>query len=151
MRNFIRGKNELNKKKKILYFVSNLKEFLKNQLHAFHEIFQSTVYTVYKLSYRLFDELDSINGNDIMGYERFLEKCEKILHKNNYLCLSALHCLSQIYGKIDGYLINDLSDSHLKRKIEICEKLIKIFAKLEPGLSKQRGLSCRDQNVSLKI
>lgn len=83
--------------------------------------------------------MDGIGGNDLIGYETFLEKYKNILYENNYLCLSALHSLSQLYGKIEGYLINDLSEEQLDRKIEICRKLIRIFDKLEPGLSKQRG------------
>lgn len=72
-------------------------------------------------------------------YEEFLKKCKTMFHENHYLILSAMHCLSQLYGKIKGYLINDLTEEQLERKIEICKKLIKTFEKLEPGLSKQRG------------
>lgn len=88
---------------------------------------------------RFYAELDSINGNDIKGYEAFLKKCQNIFHENHYLCLSAMHCLSQIYGKIDGYLINEMTDEQLERKSQICRNLIKIFEKLEPGLTKERG------------
>ncbi|KAK6630412.1 hypothetical protein RUM43_014757 [Polyplax serrata] len=100
---------------------------------------------------QFYAELDSINGNDIEGYEAFLKKCQNIFHENHYLCLSAMHCLSQIYGKIDGYLINDMTDEQLERKSQICRNLIKIFEKLEPGLTKERGLLLYELHAPLMI
>ncbi|KAK6616972.1 hypothetical protein RUM44_005329 [Polyplax serrata] len=100
---------------------------------------------------QFYAELDSINGNDIKGYEAFLKKCQNIFHENHYLCLSAMHCLSQIYGKIDGYLINEMTDEQLERKSQICRNLIKIFEKLEPGLTKERGLLLYELHAPLMI
>lgn len=90
---------------------------------------------------RISDELDAINGNDLQGYENFLQKYKNTLHENHYLRLSAMHSLFQLYGKINGYIIDKLTEDQLDRKIQICKKLLRIFEKLEPGLSKQKGKS----------
>lgn len=89
------------------------------------------------LCFRLYIELDT--KKDIAGYEAFLSKNATTLAENHYLNLSAQHNLYQLYGKVDNYLINNLTEEQLQRKIELCRNLLHAFSKLEPGFSKQRG------------
>lgn len=71
--------------------------------------------------------------------ELFLEKFRNVLHPTHYLCLGVKLSLSQLYGKIKGYIIHELSDDLLVRKQEICEEILKIFDVIEPGFSRLRG------------
>lgn len=89
---------------------------------------------------KLYDELDSIGGNDINQIEMFLKKYSKTLHRNHYIVLSAKHSLCQLYGKIDGFLINELSVEQLKRKEDYCRDLLEVIDILEPGSSRLRGV-----------
>ncbi|KAL0275680.1 UNVERIFIED_CONTAM: hypothetical protein PYX00_003467 [Menopon gallinae] len=100
---------------------------------------------------RISDELDAIGGNDLKGYENFLTKYSSTLHENHYLCLSAMHSLFQLYGKIRGYIIDDMTEEQLERKIQICRKLLRVFEKLEPGYSKQRGVLLYELQAPLMI
>lgn len=89
---------------------------------------------------RVYDELDSLGGNDINQIEMFMRKYSKTLHENHYVFLSAKHSLCQLYGKIDGFLINELSAEQLKRKERYCESLLEVIDVLEPGCSRLRGV-----------
>jgi hypothetical protein len=95
---------------------------------------------VMNLVTRLYDELDSLGGSDINQIEMFMRKYAKTLHENHYIFLSAKHSLCQLYGKIDGFLINELSVEQLKRKEEYCKSLLEVIDVLEPGSSRLRGV-----------
>lgn len=89
---------------------------------------------------RLYDELDALGGSDINQIEMFMAKYSKTLHENHYVFLSAKHSLCQLYGKIDGFLINELSVEQLKRKERYCKTLLEVIDVLEPGCSRLRGV-----------
>lgn len=95
---------------------------------------------VMKLLTRLYDELDAIGGNDVVAIETFMSKYAKVLHRNHYVFLSAKHSLCQLYGKVDGFLINEMSRDELKRKQTLCEELLEVIDILEPGTSRLRGV-----------
>lgn len=89
--------------------------------------------------FRIQNEYDSTNTNNVESLESFLKQHEKVLHPNHYHMVAAKHSLSQLYGKAPGYLIHQMSDSLLERKKEICLHLLNIFDKIEPGYSRLRG------------
>lgn len=89
---------------------------------------------------KLYDELDAIGGNDINQIEMFMRKYSKTLHRNHYIFLSAKHSLCQLLGKVDGFLINELSPELLKRKEDYCRDLLEVIDVLEPGSSRLRGV-----------
>ncbi|KAK3926931.1 SET domain-containing protein SmydA-8, isoform A [Frankliniella fusca] len=88
---------------------------------------------------KLTDESEALDHNDVMGLEGFLVKHAARLHPNHFVLLGAKHSLSQVYGKVQGYLIHQLSDALLERKLTICREILRIFDVLEPGVSRLRG------------
>ena len=96
--------------------------------------------SVMNLVTRLYDELDAIDGNDVNGMENFITKYSTSLHRNHYIFLSAKHSLCQVYGKIDGFLINELSIEQLKKKEDYCREFLEVIDVLEPGTSRLRGV-----------
>ena len=44
-----------------------------------------------------------------------------------------------MYGRVEGYLLNDLSEKDMDRKVECCRDLLKILDLLDPGVSRLRG------------
>lgn len=84
-------------------------------------------------------EVDQIDSNDVNGFEMFLNKYRNVLHPTHYIALGVKISLSQLYGKIDGYLINELNEELLMRKKELCEEILKIFDVIEPGYTRIRG------------
>lgn len=108
--------------------------------------------TIVVLLERLSKKLDGIDGNDVAGYEQFLQAYGgAVLHDNHYLLLSAKHSLCELYGKIDGYLIPQLSPEQLKRKETVCRDLLEVIDQLEPGLSRLRGTIMYELHVPLMI
>lgn len=100
---------------------------------------------------KLYDELDAIGGSDINQIETFMRKYSKTLHKNHYIFLSAKHSLCQLYGKIDGFLINELSVEQLKKKEDYCRDLLEVIDILEPGSSRLRGVILYELHAPIMI
>lgn len=88
---------------------------------------------------RIGTEIEEIDCNDVKSYEAFLKRYCNVLHPNHYHCIYAKHSLSQLYGKIADYMIYELPEELLKRKITLCQELLQIFDVLEPGYSRLRG------------
>lgn len=65
----------------------------------------------------------------------------KVLHPNHYLLAWVHYSLSQMYGRVKGWSMAELSLDSLKRKEEICRRLLAIVDVIEPGLSRIRGKS----------
>lgn len=100
---------------------------------------------------RLYDELDSLDVNSIDDYEDYLKRYCNVLHKNHYLMLSAKHSLCQLYGRSDGYIINELNLRQLKSKEDYCRDLLEVVDFLEPGNSRLRGIISYELHAPIMI
>ncbi|RVE47687.1 hypothetical protein evm_007676 [Chilo suppressalis] len=100
---------------------------------------------------RLTEEYEQIDVNDVEGFEGFLHKYRNVVHPTHYLCLSAMHSLSQLYGKVTAYMIHEMTDAQLNRKIHICRELMKVFDVIEPGYSRLRGVTLYELHAPLMI
>ncbi|KAI8439743.1 hypothetical protein MSG28_013436 [Choristoneura fumiferana] len=100
---------------------------------------------------RLTDEFEQIDANDVPGFETFLHKYRNVIHSGHYLRLSALHSLSQLYGKSADYLIHEMPERELLRKVEICRELMTAFDVIEPGYSRLRGVTLYELHAPLMI
>ncbi|CAG9788953.1 unnamed protein product [Diatraea saccharalis] len=100
---------------------------------------------------RLTDEYEQIDVNGVPGFENFLHKYRNVIHNTHYLCLSAMHSLSQLYGKVADYMIHEMPETELNRKIQICRDLMKIFDVIEPGYSRLRGVTLYELHAPLMI
>lgn len=63
----------------------------------------------------------------------------EVLRPNHYLLLSAKYSLCQIYGRIEGYLLPQMSPEDVARKERYCREFLSIVDLLEPGLTRLRG------------
>uniref|UniRef100_A0A182K319 SET domain-containing protein n=1 Tax=Anopheles christyi TaxID=43041 RepID=A0A182K319_9DIPT len=100
---------------------------------------------------KISQQLESISGNDVDGLEAFLRVQGAVLHDNHYLLLSVKHSLCELYGKIEGYLIPQLTQEQLKRKEQLCRDLLEVVVQLEPGWSRLRGTLMYELHVPLLI
>ena len=46
-------------------------------------------------------------------YKDFMERYSKVLHPNHYHMLTAKHSLMQMYGRTEGYLIQDMDEDQV--------------------------------------
>lgn len=86
---------------------------------------------------------DSLNYDDVIGLETFIEKWSKLLHPNNSIVIGVKYYLCLLYGNVDEYLLEEMSDALVQRKIFLCKELLDIAQILEPGCSKLNGNSIR--------
>lgn len=100
---------------------------------------------------KISQEVDNIDCNDVRAMETFLKKYRNVLHPTHYINLSVKLSLSQLYGRINGYLIDELGDDLLIRKQEICEEIMKIFNIIEPGYTRLRGVTLYEMHAPLMI
>ncbi|TRY75492.1 hypothetical protein TCAL_08645 [Tigriopus californicus] len=85
------------------------------------------------------DEIDEIKGTDVEGYEKLLRRMKYALHENHYWILDVKRRLIDIWGNKPGFETYKLSKEVLEKKIEYCDQLLEMTAKLSPGPSELRG------------
>uniref|UniRef100_A0A336N0L6 CSON008066 protein n=1 Tax=Culicoides sonorensis TaxID=179676 RepID=A0A336N0L6_CULSO len=81
------------------------------------------------------DEVDSIIYNkdaSVTSTETLIDKLSQFLHKNHYHLFALKHSLIQMYGHQKEYLLNQMSESTLERKIKMCHELLEVIQKLDP-------------------
>lgn len=92
---------------------------------------------------RILDSLqfkaDSLNYDDVTGLEAFIEKWSKLLHPNNSIVIGVKYYLCLLYGNVAEYLLDEMPDALVRRKIALCKELLDIASILEPGCSKLNG------------
>jgi hypothetical protein len=93
---------------------------------------------VKRLLKALQDEIESTNAVESM--ENLLEKYKSVLHSNHFIMISLKNALIDSYGHVKGYLLSELPDALLRRKIELCQEVLEILDIFEKGKSRARGL-----------
>ncbi|KOC67670.1 Protein msta, isoform B, partial [Habropoda laboriosa] len=65
------------------------------------------------------------------------------------LILLFRHSLTQMYGRVDEYLLDDLPDVVLEHKIDMCRLLLQVLDVIEPGYSRIRGMTLYELHAPL--
>ncbi|CAH1180294.1 unnamed protein product [Phaedon cochleariae] len=87
------------------------------------------------------DGVEYIAGPEgIEARETLYKKYKSVLHpKHSYMTILRSG-LVQLYGKAEGYTLDDLPDIILERKVELCHQLLEVLDVIEPGRSRIRGI-----------
>merc|ERR1712080_24110 len=75
----------------------------------------------------------------IHHYERWLWIYSKLLHPHHYLLIDVKQKLGSLYGNFSPYLLLDLSRPLLDRKMQVCQDVLDVVSKVDPGYTKLRG------------
>ena len=62
----------------------------------------------------------------VTAHEAFLKKYKAVLHPNHVILIRAKYNLAKMYGRMDGYEANNLSEAMLDRKRQLCEEVLKV-------------------------
>lgn len=84
-----------------------------------------------------------MTGQDSLGIEtreKMFRKYRSVLHPKHAFMTMLRHSLSQMYGRMEGYLLEDLPDILLERKVALCRQLLDVINVVEPGHSRLRGM-----------
>lgn len=101
-------------------------------------LFENAAENVKRLLKTLQDEIDSASSPESL--ENLLEKYKSILHSNHFIMTAIKNALIDSYGHLKSHLLSQLPDSLLKRKIELCEEVLKLLDVFETGKSRARAL-----------
>ncbi len=86
------------------------------------------------------DLLNDPERNNIASYEQFLQDNSSILHPNNLLMVRVRYRLCGMYGRQPGYQVSDLSPVLVERKLRLCEQVLHVLDRIDPGVSVKRGM-----------
>lgn len=117
--------------------------------------YSTTAQTVRKIYEVIQEELDAVEWlADVKAIEQrelIFKKYQSILHPKNAYMTILRTALTQLYGRIQGYGLNNLSNLLLERKIELCNTLLEVLDIVEPGLSRIRGVTLYELHAPLMV
>ncbi|XP_077295415.1 SET and MYND domain containing, arthropod-specific, member 3 [Arctopsyche grandis] len=86
------------------------------------------------------DRLEESIYGEVDDREEELKWYQNILHPKHSILLGLKYTLSQAYGQVKGYRIEELTVSKLKYKIDMCNELLQILNIISPGQTRMRGV-----------
>ncbi|KAK3925491.1 SET domain-containing protein SmydA-8, isoform A [Frankliniella fusca] len=92
---------------------------------------------------------DALALGPVEAREKLLKQYKTVFHPRHALLLQLKHSLAQLYGRVDGYALDDLPDILLERKIELCKEILSALAVVAPGMSRVRGLTLYELHVPM--
>lgn len=99
------------------------------------------------------DAVEAISGADgadaIQEREAVMRKYRSVLHPRHAFHTILRHSLSQMYGRIEEYLLDDLPDVVLEHKVDMCRMLLQVLDVIEPGYSRIRGMTLYELHAPL--
>lgn len=101
-------------------------------------------------------EVDSMQNIEF-GPER-LEKCEQIFqkyravfHPCHYLLTGLRLNLIELYGRVEGYELEDLPDNLLEHKMSMCRSVLNVINVLYPGKTRTRAMLLYDLHAPIVL
>lgn len=83
--------------------------------------------------------------------ERLLRKYKSLLHPSHYIATGLRQLLIEMYGRVRGYEMVQLTDQLLERKAELCREVLRVLNIFEPGLSRARAMNLYELHVPLVL
>lgn len=83
--------------------------------------------------------------------ERLLRKYKSLLHPSHYIATSLRQLLIEMYGRVQGYEMVQLTDQLLERKAILCRDVLRVLNIFEPGLSRARAMNLYELHVPLVL
>ncbi|KPJ18660.1 Protein msta, isoform A [Papilio machaon] len=97
------------------------------------------------------DQLDLLEPGPqaIEQREATINKYKSVFHPRHSILLSIKYALAQLYGRVEGYSIDELPDLMLERKAEYCRMVLKTLDVITPGDSRMRGMMLYELHAPL--
>lgn len=99
------------------------------------------------------DTVEAISGaagaDAIQERETVMKKYRSVLHPRHAFNTMLRHSLTQMYGRVEEYLLDDLPDVVLEHKIDMCHLLLQVLNVIEPGYSRIRGMTLYELHAPL--
>ncbi|XP_063895180.1 SET domain-containing protein SmydA-8 [Helicoverpa armigera] len=97
------------------------------------------------------DQLDAMEPGPaaIEQREAAIKKYKSVFHPRHSLLLSLKHSLAQLYGRVEGYGLDELPDLLLERKAELCRLVLSTLDVITPGDTRMRGMMLYELHAPL--
>ncbi|XP_014610022.1 PREDICTED: protein msta, isoform B [Polistes canadensis] len=99
------------------------------------------------------EAVENISGADgadaIQERETVIKKYHSVLHPRHAFLTMLRHSLTQMYGRVDEYLLDDLPIVVLEHKVDMCKLLLQVLNVIEPGYSRIRGMTLYELHAPL--
>jgi len=99
------------------------------------------------------DELEydarNLTKCDIDAHLQFLNKYGQVLHPNHVVMCTVKYGLAKMYGRMDGYQADKLTDEQFQYKQKLCEDVLKVFDIIMPGYNRMRGVMLYELHLPL--
>lgn len=113
----------------------------------------SAVRKVFQLIHTDVEAVEAISGADgadaIQERETVMKKYRSVLHPRHAFMTMLRHSLTQMYGRVDEYLLDDLPLVVLEHKVDMCRLLLQVLDVVEPGYSRIRGMTLYELHAPL--
>ncbi|KAJ8928049.1 hypothetical protein NQ314_019419 [Rhamnusium bicolor] len=87
--------------------------------------------------------IEEVDPTNITELENLLKKMLQTFHPNNYLILELQQNMLGLYVRLPH------NKKNLTRKITLCQRMLEVFAKLEPGLSRIKAITLHELQSAL--
>ncbi|CAF4829512.1 unnamed protein product [Pieris macdunnoughi] len=97
------------------------------------------------------DQLDSLEPGPLAIEQReaFINKYKSVFHPRHSVLLSVKYTLAELYGRVEGYTIDELPDLMLERKVEMCRLVLNTLDVILPGDTRMRGIMLYELHAPL--
>ncbi|XP_067613512.1 SET domain-containing protein SmydA-8 [Eurosta solidaginis] len=96
-------------------------------------------------------EIESLKKFSPRAFEEFLHRYRDTLHEKNTHMLQVKYALTQLYGSVPGFRMQEMTDAAVKRKVELCRELLEVADVLDGGWSIFRGNLLLDLQEALVV
>ncbi|XP_040573772.1 SET domain-containing protein SmydA-8 isoform X1 [Lepeophtheirus salmonis] len=97
-------------------------------------------------------EIEEMDKNpDVETHEQFLNKYATIFHPNHVYMIDRSYVLGKMYGRMEGYEPDSLSDDQFMRKKELCERVLKVLNVITPGQTRKKGMMMYELHLPFVI
>lgn len=79
-------------------------------------------------------------------YERVLHQFSTMLHPHHYQVIEIKEKLAQILGNFAPYTLHSMPRHLKERKRQLCQDVLDVIARVDPGFTKTRGLMLSEMN-----
>jgi hypothetical protein len=109
--------------------------------------------TVVTVTQAVRDAAEELVTTSVELMETFIKTFSKVVHENHVILLDKKKTLIRMYGgtlEYDGLASRKMSRNQYKRKLQLCQEVIKVLNKLLPGRSQARGLMKFEMHKTLR-
>ncbi|KAK0087191.1 hypothetical protein PV325_001560 [Microctonus aethiopoides] len=108
---------------------------------------------VFDIIYAEISSADSVTieagAEAIQIRENVMKKYHSVLHPRHAFLTMLRLSLSQLYGRVDEYELDDLPDVVLEHKVDMCRLLLQVLDVIVPGYSRERGMTLYELHAPL--